>query len=72
MWGRDGEREATADLMVAAPALASALRAMLQQYGKPMHEEWINENGFEAAKVVHRQAQAALAMLEDDQGGERI
>lgn len=60
VWGRDGEREATANLMVAAPALRDALQAarlVLKSRDQTPSES-----------VVYGAIKAALAMLDDDQG----
>ena len=54
VWGKDFEREATANLMVAAPALRDALRAVIRVADRKTVE-------FDSAR-------AALAMLDDDQG----
>ena len=53
VWGKDFEREATANLMVAAPALPDALRAVIRVADRKTVE-------FDSAR-------AALAMLDDDQ-----
>ena len=62
VWGKDGEREATANLLVAAPTLRDALRHLLA-------ESYANWN---MPMALIEEAKAALAMLDDDQGGERI
>ena len=56
VWGKDGEREATANLLVAAPVLRDALRNLLNA-GDTL-------NTLEA----YQNAELALAMLDDDQG----
>ena len=62
VWGKDGEREATANLLVAAPALRDALR-------KVVGCAYPAAKGILVEAQALRMAQDALAMLDDDQGG---
>jgi hypothetical protein len=55
------ESHANARLIAAAPDLLAALNGMLHQYGKPHRGEWLNNEGFEEAEIVHTQALAAIA-----------
>ena len=61
VWGRDGEQEATANLMVAAPALrdaCNAARLVLK-----------SRDQTPAEAAVYGAIKTALAMLDDDQAG---
>ena len=62
VWGRDGEREATANLLVAAPVLRDALR-------KVVGCAYPAAKGILVEAQALRMAQDALAMLDDDQAG---
>lgn len=55
------EVQRVCNLLSAAPMLLAALKAMLEQHGKPHREEWINPAAFEQAKVVDAAARAAIA-----------
>lgn len=46
-------------------ALLAALRDMLELHGNPHREEWLNQETFELAKVVHERAHAAIKAAEE-------
>jgi hypothetical protein len=67
VWGKDGEREATANLLVAAPIMKAALLDIGDLADKTLAGELII-NPIALRDIIFRCA-AALAMLDDDQGG---
>ena len=64
-WFEEGESEANARLIAAAPDLLEALKALVD-ISKPMREEWLNDPSFLEARRCYENAQAAIAKAEGD------
>lgn len=68
IWGKAGEKEKTADLLMTAAnnyaRLLAALKEMRVHFGNPKEDEWLNAAAWSAALDADREAQAAIAQAE--------
>lgn len=67
--GDEQFEKANARLIAAAPCLLAALEAMLRIHGKPMREDWMNDNGMVEAVAADKAARAAIAKAREGGNG---